>query len=174
MRDDNKNAFCVYSVLACEGKNDNWLKIGVALPHPDEQGFNIILEALPLNARLIVRNEMEKKPCETATYSLALQVEAFERAAIEKCLLETGGNISAAMNRLAVPRRTLSEKMTRLGIDRRRFVNAGKQNNAHRTIKSGRKLPTSQEASALNWPAGATNVRMGHLDDSKPVDDDHT
>jgi Bacterial regulatory protein, Fis family len=174
MRDDNKNAFCVYSVLACEGKGDNWLKIGVAVPHPDQQGFSIILEALPLNARLVVRKETGEQPSETRTYSLAQQVEDFERAVIETCLLETGGNISTAMNRLAVPRRTLREKMTRLGIERRRFVNAAKQNNAHRTIQGGRQLPTNQEASALNWPAGATNLRVGHLDDPKRVDDDRT
>jgi hypothetical protein len=34
-------------------------------------------------------------------------------------LLETGGNIGAALERLKIPRRTLNEKMVRLGIDRR-------------------------------------------------------
>ena len=43
----------------------------------------------------------------------------FERTAIQQCLLETGGNISAALSRLKIPRRTLNEKMVRLGIDRR-------------------------------------------------------
>ena len=55
--------------------------------------------------------------------SLAQQVEAFERALIERCLVETGGKISAVMERLDIPRRTLSEKMARLGLDRRRFTN---------------------------------------------------
>src|SRR5499426_1118996 len=53
--------------------------------------------------------------------SLAQQVEAFERALIERCLAETGGRISAVLERLNIPRRTLSEKMARLGIDRQRF-----------------------------------------------------
>ena len=46
-------------------------------------------------------------------------MKEFERAAIQQCLLETGGNIGAALNRLKIPRRTLNEKMVRLGIDRR-------------------------------------------------------
>jgi len=53
--------------------------------------------------------------------SLAQQVEAFERVLIERCLAETGGKISAVLERLNIPRRTLSEKMARLGIDRQRF-----------------------------------------------------
>ena len=57
--------------------------------------------------------------------SLAQQVEAFERALIERCLTETGGRISAVIERLEIPRRTLSEKMVRLGIDRQRFRNIG-------------------------------------------------
>jgi regulatory Fis family protein len=54
-----------------------------------------------------------------STVSLASQMREFERAAIQQCLLETGGNISAATTRLKIPRRTLNEKMVRLGIDRR-------------------------------------------------------
>lgn len=52
---------------------------------------------------------------------LSEQVEAFERAVIERCLAEGGGSIAEVMKRLDIPRRTLTEKMTRLGIDRRAF-----------------------------------------------------
>src|SRR5262249_48205241 len=52
--------------------------------------------------------------------SLAQQVEAFERALIERCLAEAGGRIATVLERLDIPRRTLSEKMARLGIDRHR------------------------------------------------------
>jgi hypothetical protein len=58
-------------------------------------------------------------PADNGTASLASQMKAFERAAIQQCLLETGGNIGAALKRLKIPRRTLNEKMVRLGIDRR-------------------------------------------------------
>jgi two-component system C4-dicarboxylate transport response regulator DctD len=75
-------------------------------------------------------------------YSLAQQVEAFERALIERCLAETGGKVSAVMERLDIPRRTLSEKMARFGLDRRRFRNADGRINADEPAPAGGKLPT--------------------------------
>jgi Bacterial regulatory protein, Fis family len=63
--------------------------------------------------------ESQDNTADNGTLSLASLMKEFERAAIEQCLLETGGNISAALGRLKIPRRTLNEKMVRLGIDRR-------------------------------------------------------
>jgi two-component system C4-dicarboxylate transport response regulator DctD len=74
--------------------------------------------------------------------SLAQQVESFERALIERCLLETGGRISAVMERLDIPRRTLSEKMARLGLDRRRFADNSRPNPADENRQAGGKSPT--------------------------------
>src|SRR5437762_3496308 len=48
---------------------------------------------------------------EEAKLSLAEQVDAFERAVIERSLAESGGKISSVMEQLDIPRRTLSEKM---------------------------------------------------------------
>jgi two-component system C4-dicarboxylate transport response regulator DctD len=73
--------------------------------------------------------------------SLAQQVELFERALIERCLVETGGRISAVIERLDIPRRTLSEKMARLGIDRRRFNTSDGPNPADESSIMGGKLP---------------------------------
>jgi len=73
--------------------------------------------------------------------SLAQQVEAFERALIERCLAETGGRISAVLERLNIPRRTLSEKMVRLGIDRQRFRASDGPNAADDSGAIGGKLP---------------------------------
>jgi two-component system C4-dicarboxylate transport response regulator DctD len=73
--------------------------------------------------------------------SLAQQVEAFERTLIERCLVETGGRISAVMERLDIPRRTLSEKMVRHGLDRRRFIEAGRLNPADDSAAVGGKSP---------------------------------
>jgi two-component system, NtrC family, C4-dicarboxylate transport response regulator DctD len=79
---------------------------------------------------------------EGARLSLAQQVETFERTVIERCLAETGGRISAVMERLDIPRRTLSEKMARLGLDRRRFVESVGPNTASESQATGGKLPT--------------------------------
>ena len=112
---------------------------GLAIPHPDQQGFSVMLEALPLNARLVLRKLSGDERHEDTPLSLAQQVDAFERAVIERCLLETGGKISAALERLEVPRRTLNEKMTRLGIDRQRLIGAYKRDAADEIAEIGEK-----------------------------------
>jgi hypothetical protein len=66
MSSENQNqpAFRVYSVIPREGKDDYWLNIGLAFPHNDGKGFNVMLQALPLNAKLVLREaaEEEKEP----------------------------------------------------------------------------------------------------------------
>jgi hypothetical protein len=64
-------------------------------------------------------DEPQEHPADNGVPSLASLMKEFERTAIQQCLLETGGNIGAALERLRIPRRTLNEKMVRLGIDRR-------------------------------------------------------
>jgi two-component system C4-dicarboxylate transport response regulator DctD len=76
-----------------------------------------------------------------AKRSLAEQVEAFERTVIERALAESGGKINSVMEQLDIPRRTLSEKMSRLGLDRERFRDAGRQKSAPATEKSGGNPP---------------------------------
>jgi two-component system C4-dicarboxylate transport response regulator DctD len=80
-------------------------------------------------------------PADGSRLSLAQQVETFERTLIERCLAETGGRISAVMERLDIPRRTLSEKMARLGLDRRRFADAVGPNTAADDTGRGGKPP---------------------------------
>jgi DNA-binding NtrC family response regulator len=130
MVDKRHDAYCVYSVIACDGQHDRWLKIGLAIPHPDRQGFNVMLEALPLNAKLVLRKLAAEEEHEDTPLSLAQQVDAFERALIERCLMETGGKISAVLERLEVPRRTLNEKMARLGINRQRLISIDRRDAA--------------------------------------------
>lgn len=72
---------------------------------------------------------------------LSAQLEAFERAVIERCLTESGGSIAEAMKRLDLPRRTLTEKMTRLGIDRRAYVTGDRQETADDPASIGGKPP---------------------------------
>jgi two-component system C4-dicarboxylate transport response regulator DctD len=53
---------------------------------------------------------------------LAAQVAGFERQAIETAFEACGGDVQAVVALLDIPRRTLNEKMTRYGIDRRRYL----------------------------------------------------
>jgi two-component system, NtrC family, C4-dicarboxylate transport response regulator DctD len=79
---------------------------------------------------------------EDTKLSLAEQVEAFERAVIERALAESGGRISTVMEQLDIPRRTLSEKMNRLGLDRERFFDGDRPKPAAAGGTSGGKAPT--------------------------------
>lgn len=123
---NSKHQYGVYSVVSDDGGRDVWVEIGYATRHADGRGFDLTLRVLPLDSKLVLREPLEeflKTGFEdSAAPSLARQVREFEREAIKQCLLETGGNISAALKRLKIPRRTLSEKMARLGIDRRRLT----------------------------------------------------
>jgi Bacterial regulatory protein, Fis family len=139
MTKDSKNQLGVYSVVLDESGRDVWVEIGNAAPHHDGRGFDLTLRALPLASKLVLREpvhdglrdesgveslerareDSQEEAKDTGPLSLASQVRDFERAAIRQCLLETGGNIGAALQRLKIPRRTLNEKMVRLGIDRR-------------------------------------------------------
>lgn len=51
-------------------------------------------------------------------YSLAGQVESFERALIEQALPASNGSIKDVMDALAIPRKTLSDKMRKYGLDK--------------------------------------------------------
>lgn len=84
-----------------------------------------------------------QQAAESARKPLSQQVEAFERAVIERCLAEAGGRISAVMDQLDIPRRTLTEKMTRLGLDRRRFLDADGRISANENRPIGEKPPMS-------------------------------
>jgi hypothetical protein len=58
-----KPKFNAYSVREYEkdGKKESfWAKIGVAFEHKDGKGFDVVLEALPVNSRVSIREPKEK------------------------------------------------------------------------------------------------------------------
>jgi hypothetical protein len=44
-----------YTVVKREGQDDFWLNIGAAFMHQDGEGFNIVLQALPINGKIVLR-----------------------------------------------------------------------------------------------------------------------
>jgi hypothetical protein len=44
-----------YSVIRREGQDDFWLNVGLAFPHKDGAGFNIMLQAFPLDGKIVCR-----------------------------------------------------------------------------------------------------------------------
>lgn len=47
----------VYSIIERPRQEDFWLNIGMAFPHEKGDGFNVVLQALPLhsNGKLVLR-----------------------------------------------------------------------------------------------------------------------
>ena len=62
----SKPDFRVYTVIKRDGKEDFWLNLGVAFKHDDGQGFNVLLQAQPLDGKLVLRtykdDPEEEKP----------------------------------------------------------------------------------------------------------------
>jgi hypothetical protein len=50
-----------YHVRDREGQKGFWSRMGAAWAHPDGNGFNIQLEAVPLDGRIVLRVAKEKK-----------------------------------------------------------------------------------------------------------------
>ena len=57
----------VYSIIERQKQDNYWLNIGVAFPHEDGKGFNVMLQALPIhgNGKIVLR-EHEAKADEDA------------------------------------------------------------------------------------------------------------
>jgi len=53
-----------YTVIKREGQDDFWLAIGAAFAHQDGDGFNIVLQALPIDGKIVLRQPKEDQPDE--------------------------------------------------------------------------------------------------------------
>ena len=52
---DERMSYRAYAVIKREGEEDFWLPIGAVFPHRDGNGFNVILQAQPLDGKLVLR-----------------------------------------------------------------------------------------------------------------------
>jgi hypothetical protein len=50
-----------YTVIKREGKEDYWLNLGIVFKHEDGEGFNILLQALPTDAKIVLRTYKERE-----------------------------------------------------------------------------------------------------------------
>ncbi len=48
-------AYQAYTVVKREGQDDFWLNIGAAFMHQDGEGYNVLLQALPINGKIVLR-----------------------------------------------------------------------------------------------------------------------
>jgi hypothetical protein len=54
-------AYRAYTVIKREGKDDYWLNIGVCFAHEDKDGFNLLLQAMPLDGKIVLRTYKESE-----------------------------------------------------------------------------------------------------------------
>ena len=48
-------AYRAYTVVKREGADDFWLAIGAAFMHQDGDGYNVVLQALPIDGKIVLR-----------------------------------------------------------------------------------------------------------------------
>ena len=65
----SKPAFNVFTVEERENEDPFWLKIGICFEHKDGKGLNLILNALPLDNRLVLRVPSDEKAKESEAKS---------------------------------------------------------------------------------------------------------
>jgi hypothetical protein len=51
-----------YSVIKREGQDDYWLNLGLAFPHKDGKGFNVMLQAFPFDGKIVCREITDDEP----------------------------------------------------------------------------------------------------------------
>jgi hypothetical protein len=64
-RQPNTPTHRAYSVIKRDGQDDYWLNVGLAFPHKDGGGFNIILQAFPLDGKIVCReitDDVDEQP----------------------------------------------------------------------------------------------------------------
>lgn len=59
MTNTNSDMMIAYTIRDA-GENKHWDRVGAAFPHKDGQGFDVVLDALPVSGRVTLRVPMEK------------------------------------------------------------------------------------------------------------------
>ena len=72
-RQPNTPTHRAYSVIKRDGQDDYWLNLGLVFPHKDGSGFNIILQALPLDGKIVCREIAEDDAAEPAAQARSHQ-----------------------------------------------------------------------------------------------------
>jgi two-component system C4-dicarboxylate transport response regulator DctD len=82
-----------------------------------------VLSSLPLNERLasLIGTVTETFRGQQELASLNDKLRNYERCILEQCLAKHQGDIQSVMEELGLPRRTLNEKMSRYGLERKQF-----------------------------------------------------
>jgi len=52
---DQPPLYRAYTIVERDGQTPFWLNVGSAFVHKDNKGFNVLLQALPLDGKLVLR-----------------------------------------------------------------------------------------------------------------------
>jgi hypothetical protein len=47
--------YTAFTVVRREGQDDFWIAIGAAFRHSDGDGYNVVLQALPIDGKIVLR-----------------------------------------------------------------------------------------------------------------------
>jgi hypothetical protein len=68
MSSNQQPSYRAYTVVKREGQDDFWLAIGAAFMHQDGDGYNLVLQALPIDGKIVLRlpktGETDERPQE--------------------------------------------------------------------------------------------------------------
>ena len=67
-----KPMYRAYVVEDIGDEDSYWTLVGSAFAHEDHKGFNILLKALPLDGRLVLRRYSESKPDNATSVPIAV------------------------------------------------------------------------------------------------------
>ena len=59
-KDTANPIYNAYTVIKREGQDDYWLNVGAAFSHQDGNGLNVILQATPLDGKIVLRPPKDK------------------------------------------------------------------------------------------------------------------
>jgi hypothetical protein len=65
-RETAKPTHRAFTVIRRDGQDDYWLNLGLAFPHKDGKGFNIVLQAQPLDGKIVCREITEDDAAQPA------------------------------------------------------------------------------------------------------------
>ncbi len=54
-KETSSPVYQAYTVIKREGQDDYWMNLGAAWRHADGEGLNILLHALPINGKIVLR-----------------------------------------------------------------------------------------------------------------------
>jgi hypothetical protein len=65
-KDNSMPIYQAYTVIKREGQDDWWCNIGAAFSHADGNGLNLMLQALPLDGKIVLRppKDSDERPAQ--------------------------------------------------------------------------------------------------------------